>query len=204
MRPIPLLLSAALIAGSAMSAKANESVYTDRDLDACKTLAQSDEGPSITLQCAGYKDLPVYFKEGDLRQSQAYGLMSKTYIDEAFETFGPFNHTGAKIEWRLGAGGKPVATIARWFVSDPEQTSGVDTRYGQVLVVSTVATTENPTSCVVGYVDALENKDANTLARTVADEKVAGFTCGTSEAGWHGKRGALAGEPMSYLPQAAQ
>ena len=198
------LLAATLICSAATAAQANESAYTERNLDACKTLSQEEEGASVSLLCAGYKHLPVYFKEGDLRQSIAYGPVSKAYIDEAFETFGPFNHTGAKIEWRLGAGGKPVATIARWFVSDPEQTSGVDTRYGQVLVVSTVATTENPTSCVVGYVDALENKDANTLARTVADEKVADFTCGTSEAGWHGKRGALAGEPMSYLPQAAQ
>ncbi|MGD9478847.1 hypothetical protein [Shinella sp. G-2] len=188
----------------ATAAHANESAYTDRDLDACKTLSEEEEGPSVTLLCAGYKDLPVYFKEGDLRQSQAYGPLSKTYIDSAFETFGPFNHTGAKIEWRLGASGIPVAAIARWFVADPEQTNDTDTRYGQVLVVSTVATTENPTSCVVGYVDALENKDANTLARTVADEEAAGFICGKSKPQWHGKRGGLAGDPMHYLPDAVE
>ena len=195
-----LFLAAALASIAVAGAHANESVYTERNLDACKTLAHEEEGPSITLQCAGYKDLPVYFKEGDLRQSQAYGPMSKAYIDSAFETFSPFNHSGATIEWRLGAGGTPFAAIARWFVSDPQQTNGVDTRYGQILVVATVATAENPTSCVVGYVDALENKDANTRARKVADEEAAGFTCGKSEPQWHGTRGNLAGEPMQYLP----
>jgi hypothetical protein len=204
MRLMPLVLSAALAAGSAVVASANESAYTDRNLDACKTIAQEDEGPSITLQCAGYKDLSVYFKEGDLRQSQAYGPIGKPYLDEAFETFGPFNHTGAKIEWRLGADGTPIAAIARWFVADPEQTDGVDTRYGQILVVSTIATTKNPKSCIVGYVDALENNDANTLAREIADEKARGFICGTSQPEWRGKQGKFSEQPMRYLPGAAE
>ena len=204
MNPKSLFLAVTLAAGAATGAAANESAYTTRDLDACKTLSEEDEGPSVTLECAGYKDLPVYFKEGDLRQSQAYGAISKAYLDEAYETFGPFNHSGATIEWRLGAGGAPFAAIARWFVSDPEQPSEADTRYGQVLVVATVATRDNPASCVVGYVDALENKDANTLARTVADEAAPGFICGTSEPRWHGRRGALAGEPMRHLPDAVK
>lgn len=204
MRLTPLLLSAAFVFGHAAGASANESIYTDRNLDACKTIAQEDEGPSVTLQCAGYKDLSVYFKEGDLRQSQAYGPIGKLYLDQAFETFGPFNHTGAKIEWRLGADGTPIAAVARWFVADPEQTDSTDTRYGQILVVSTIATAKNPTSCVVGYVDALENKDANALARDIADEKAADFICGTSQPQWRGKQGKFSEQPMRYLPDAVQ
>lgn len=200
MRLISLLFAAAL---ATSAAKANESAYSDRNLDACKTLSQEDEGSSVTLECPGYKNFSVYFKEGDLRQSQAYGPVSKAYLDQAFESFGPFNHTNAKIEWRIAAG-KPVATIVRWFVSDPEATSGTDTRYGQVLVVSTIATAVNPTSCVVGYVDALENENANTLARTVADEEAHDFACGISEPQWHGSRGKLAGEPMRHLPSASE
>ncbi|MCD1265661.1 hypothetical protein B5M44_10980 [Shinella sumterensis] len=204
MRLTSLLLSAAFVFGQTAVASANESTYTDRNLDACKTIAQEDEGPSVTLQCAGYKDLSVYFKEGDLRQSQAYGPIGKPYLDQAFETFGPFNHTGAKIEWRLGADGTPIAAVARWFVADPEQTDSADTRYGQILVVSTIATAKNPTSCVVGYVDALENKDANALARDIADEKAAGFICGTSQPQWRGKQGKFSEQPMRYLPDAVQ
>ena len=200
MRLTPLLLSVAITA-SASAARASESAYTDRDLDACKTLSEVEEGASVSLQCTGYKNLPVYFKEGDLRQSIAYGEVSKAYIDE---TFGPFNHTGNKIEWRLDAKGMPVATIVRWFIADPETTGEADSKTGQVLVVSTVATKDNPTSCVVGYVDALENKDANTLARTVADDEAADFACGASEPQWHGKRGKLAGEPSRTLPGAVE
>ena len=201
MRVLPLFLAATFYA---IAAQANESAYTDRDLDACKTLAKEEEGESITMKCAGYGKAPVYFKEGDLRQSQAYGPISKDWLDGAFETFGPFNHTNAKIEWRLDGKGAPFATVVRWFVADPETTSDADTRYGQVLVVSTVATTDNPTSCVVGYVDALENKDANMLARQIADEEADGFTCGQDEPQWQGKRGKLAGEPMRILPEAGQ
>ena len=102
MRLTPHILACALVACTTTIAQANESAYTERNLDACETISQTDEGPSITMKCGGYKDLAVYFKEGDLRQSQAYGPISKIYLDEAFESFGPFNHTNAKIEWRLG------------------------------------------------------------------------------------------------------
>ncbi|WP_337181493.1 hypothetical protein [Shinella sp.] len=205
MHPSRCLFIASLAAlAAAAPARANESAYSERNLDACKTLSQEAEGASVTLQCGGYGDLAVYFKEGDLRQSQSYGPISKAWLDEAFESFGPFNHSNAKIEWRLDGKGAPVATIVRWFVSDPEATPDTDTRYGQVLVVSTVATAGNPTSCVVGYVDALENGGANALARTLADEKAASFTCGKDEPQWRGERGALAGEPMRHLPQAAK
>ncbi len=204
MKPTSFFLALLIAAAAATAGKANESAYSERDLDACKTLSQEEEGASVTLECAGYKDLAIYFKEGDLRQSQAYGPIGKVWLDEAFESFGPFNHSNATVEWRLDAGGVPFAAIVRWFVSDPETTSDTDTRYGQVLVVSTVATAENPTSCVVGYVDALENRDANTLARKVADENARDFACGLNEPQWHGARGKLAGEPMRSLPHAME
>lgn len=199
-----LLLAGGLSILLAIPAHANESAYSERDLDRCIILSETDEGPSVSMKCAGHGDLPVYFKEGDLRQSQAYGPISKAWLEEAFETFGPFNHSNATIEWRLDAGGRPFATIVRWFVSDPEADGEGETRYGQILVVSTVATADNPTSCVAGYVDALANKDANLLARNVADEEAHDFACGVGEPRWHGERGALAGEPMRHLPAAVE
>ncbi len=62
MRLTPQLLAVALAVSAATAAEANESAYTERNLDACKTISQTDEGPSVTLKCAGYKDFPVYFK----------------------------------------------------------------------------------------------------------------------------------------------
>lgn len=199
MRPTTLIPATAAAVFMAFCAHANESTYTERNLDRCKVLSQTDEGPSVSMKCGGYKDLPVYFKEGDLRQSQSYGPVSPLWLEEAYETFGPFNHSNATIEWRLDTAGTPFATILRWFVADPESDGG-ETRYGQVLVVSTVATPANPTSCVVGYVDALENKEANTLARAVADGEAPDFACGLNEPQWHGKRGRLAADPMRSLP----
>lgn len=204
MRLTPLIPAAALAAIAASPALANESIYTERNLDACRTLSRQEEGGSVTMECDGYGGNAVYFKEGDLRQSQAYGPISKAWLDEAFESFGPFNHTNAKIEWRHAGDGAPFATIVRWFVADPETTSDAETRYGQVLVVSTVATAESPASCVVGYVDALENRDANALARRIADERATTFTCGKDAPQWQGNRGKLAGEPVHYLPEAAE
>lgn len=205
MRAITVVAAVAALAWLAAGvAFAEDSAYTQRDLDRCETLSESDEGPSVTLKCGGYRGLAIYFKEDDLRQSQQYGPIGKAWLDEAFETFGPFNHAGDRIEWRLGADGAAFATIVRWFVADPETTGEGDARYGEILVVSTVARRENPTSCVVGYVDALSNKDANILARRVADEEAKDFACGLGEPQWHGARGQLAGEPMRVLPGAGE
>lgn len=199
-----LLSAAATMAVFAGPTFANQSAYSDRDLDRCTILKQSGEGPSVSMKCTGYKDIPVYFREDDLRQSQTYGPVGQTYLDEVYETFGPFNHTGAGIEWRLDAGGRPFATIVRWFVADPQSAAEEKLRYGEVLVVSTVATDDHPASCVAGYVDALANRDANKLARTVADEEAHDFACGLDEPQWHGVRSTLAGEPMRHLPAAAR
>lgn len=80
-------------------AQAAESVYTDLDLDACETLAEDMMG--VSLKCEGYKDYPVYFKEGDLRQSVIFGKIDQVLIDGAYESFAAFNRVNTKIEWRL-------------------------------------------------------------------------------------------------------
>ncbi|MBP1858476.1 hypothetical protein [Rhizobium herbae] len=182
---------------------ANDSVYTDLDTDHCKTLSPEDEeGGGISLRCKGFKDYDVYFKEGDLRQSLFYGHLNTAYIDGAFESFGPFNYTGPKIEWRLGAGGKPVATILRWFISnvDPETGEPAPALKGQVLVVSKVAG-EDGKGCVVGYVDALANPDPNAMARQIADTQAEGFVCGTDTADFTGVRGPRAADHTHSFPE---
>ena len=52
-------------------------------------------------------------------------------------------------------------------------------------------------SCTVGLVDALENRDANVLAREVADDYVNGFRCGVDKPVFHGKRGNRSGSPYA-------
>lgn len=187
-------------------AGAGESVYTDLDLDACVSVnpsAEEEPGGFASLRCEGYRGTPVYFKEFDLRQSVYYGPVSQKIIDEAGETFSAFNHVGKKIEWRLGADGRPTATILRWFIENTNPDTGsVDKALtGQVLVVSKAATEDDPMGCVAGYVDALANPGPNDLARQVADEIAPDFACGVDRPTYHGKRGEKAGEPSYSFPQ---
>src|SRR5690606_13284599 len=81
MRLTALFFAPALCA-AASALHAAESAYTERNLDRCETISQTDEGPSVTMKCGGYRDLAVYFKESDLRQSQAYGPIGKAWLDE--------------------------------------------------------------------------------------------------------------------------
>ena len=49
---------------------------------------------------------------------------------------------------------------------------------------------------MVGYVDALVNKDANVMARMIADTLAEQFECGVDQAVYHGETGRLSGPPM--------
>ncbi|MCL6707362.1 hypothetical protein M8R20_10155 [Pseudomonas sp. R2.Fl] len=181
-------------------AAANESSYTDLDFDKCQTIAADEMGASMT--CPGFKDYPVHFKEGDLRQSVLYGYADRELIDGAFESFSPFNRVHTKIEWRLDASGKPVAAIHRWFLENVGP-DGVPTEesMGQVLVVSHVAQPDHGGACFVAFVDALANRNANELARQVADEKAATFECGMEKPRWVGIRGDKAAEETFSWPE---
>ena len=197
---IPFLIPLSMAAGAAL---ANNSVYTNLDTDHCRKLSAGDEpGGGIVLMCQGYADHPVYYKEGDLRQAILYGKVNAAYIEGTFETFGAFNYTGGKIEWRLDKTGKPVAAIQRWFISNSGamEPGPAPADTGQVLVISKVAGTDGM-GCVVGYVDALSNPEPNLLARQVADTNAEGFICAADTAAFHGTRGPLATDPTHSFPQ---
>jgi hypothetical protein len=188
-----------------LPAFAAESVYTDVDLDHCQTLdkpAPGEPGDYISMKCKGYRDYPLYFKEGDLRQSVFYGFLDKQIIDEASESFGPFNHIGKKVEWRLDGRGKPYAAILRFHIENSNPESGMPDKQsaGQVLVVSRVGQPDDPRGCVAGYVDALANPDPNERARQVADDLAPGFACGKDEPAFHGIKGDKSGETSRYFP----
>ncbi len=203
MRTRIFLIASLLLTATALPATANDSTYTDLDTDHCKTIGPEDEeGGGITLLCKGLKDYPVTFKEGDLRQSVFFGKLGKAYTEGAFETFGPFNHAGRKIEWRVDDKGVPVSAILRWFIenSDPDTGMPSEALRGQVLVVSKVAQADG-IGCIAGYVDALSNPEPNVLARQVADEIAPGFKCAVDEALFHGKRGDRTSDPMRNFPQ---
>ena len=194
------LYTLASLALLASPGHASESTYTELNLDACETLAEDPMG--VSLKCAGYGEFPVYFKEGDLRQSVIFGKVDGELIEGAFESFSAFNRVNTKIEWRLDGAGKPVAAILRWFIENPGPSgSPTPESTGQVLVISRVGTAAYPGSCFVGMVDARATADANRLARQVADEIAETFDCGMQPPKWYGKRGDLTSERTFSWPE---
>lgn len=168
-----------------------ESVYSKLDLEGeCKPYESYEQGGSFA--CPGYAGYGVLFAEGDLRQSVFYGFVGEWFAEGAFESFSGFNYASGTIEWRL-KGGVPYAAIMRWFISSSD---GDGTNEGQVLVVSKVAQPGIGDGCVVGYVDALENADANVMAREIADELASDFMCRIEEPVFHGNEGLAAGFPI--------
>ncbi|MDP9631858.1 UNVERIFIED_ORG: hypothetical protein J2W85_003937 [Ensifer adhaerens] len=193
-------LAAALAATPVL---ANDSVYSDVSRDKC-TIVEEVEGIFMSMTCPGPDGYPAHFKESDIRQSFFFGYLNARYLKEGFETFGPFNHAGTMVEWRLNKDKVPVSAILRWVIEngDPKTGEGNSAYDGQVLVISKVAQKEDGIGCVAGYVDALANPDPNTLARKIADDIAPGFRCGIDEAAYHGKRGEKASGSRHQLPTA--
>ena len=185
-----LIDTAAAFSLSAAFAQA-ESAYTSPDLDKDCAIMETDEVGG-TWKCKGFKDYPVWFSEGDARQSIFLGHVGDWYQKGAWESFGQFNHYGGTLEWVL-ENGAPVAAITRFFVQNSEDPPSKDK--GQVLVVSKVGQPGAGEACVVGYVDARANPEPNALARKVAAEKVKGFRCRVDMPEYHGAKGPAAGEP---------
>lgn len=195
-----ILLSAALFAASVLASTASadgaiSSTYSRLDIGKDCTETSSNEAGG-SYRCAGFDGYAVHFAEGDLRQSVFFGHVGDWHAGRAWESFGQFNYINDTVEWRL-KDGKPFATILRWFIENPNPDTGSpdEAHRGQVLVVSRVAQPDDGDGCVVGYVDALANGDANTLARQVADTLAGGFACRVDEPQFHGNRGPLSGGP---------
>ncbi len=193
---IRVLIVCALLTTSNLPAMANDSAYTKLNLEKdCSFHSEYEAGGSAV--CNGYKGYPVHFSEGDLRQMVRFGHIAN--LEGQWESFGQFNQVNETIEWRL-RNGIPFAAILRWFIENSGPDGVPAKKYlGQVLVVSKVATPGDPHSCVVGYVDARANKNANVLARNVADQVTDDFVCGRDTPKYRGSVGKYAGEPNRFF-----
>jgi hypothetical protein len=167
------------VAGPAAAATI-DSAYTKLVLDSCRSEPPAADDPlqGGVWWCEGYGGMKVRVAEGDLRFLVSYGDNAANEM-AAGETVPAFNHIGETLEWRLEqdrASGqwRPFATILRYFT---DADGGQD---GQLLAITKLG---GPGQiCHIGYVDAVLNKDANALARQVADETASGFVCGTDMA----------------------
>lgn len=179
MRVYAALIATLLAAGAARAETI--SAYTDINEANCSTFAISEEGGEFAnLVCNGYKGYPILIYSGDLRESLFYGFPPDGDLAPAWESFGAFNSTGPKVEWRVEKEGGleiPYATIHRWFVSDADDSS----KHTEVLVVEKVGQLHERDGCAVGLVVATGNPGANDAARLIADEQARGFICGADE-----------------------
>ena len=172
MTRIAALLAALLMCGQA-AAQDIVSVTTPLNLDKCRHKAGAEAEDYGAWRCRGYRGIPVLVSAGDQRTYISYG---RTAANEpaARQTLASFNGEGDVIEWRAvrGKDGKlaPFATIVRFSVTKSAEDPPVK---GAVLVVTRLG---KPV-CRVGYVDALANPDAQTLARKIADEHARTFQC---------------------------
>lgn len=184
MKRLTILTACLLAASPALANGAFESAYTKLDLANCQQEPLDPDDPVAggSWWCQGHGGIPVRVAEGDLRFLISYGA-NAAQEPAAGQTLPAFNTIGTTLEWRLERNRSngslvPIATILRYFTE-----SGTGEK-GQVLVVTKLGAPGQV--CHIGYVDALLNRDANVLARQVAEQVAAGFVCGTHQAGHYG------------------
>jgi hypothetical protein len=178
-------------------ALAGESIYQDLPFgkERCVDLSPISEkdqkemeemGQDIpwALHCQGYKEYKILNK-WDRRAKVLFGHLSDQFLAEHNEDFDADSLAGDKIEWRLDDTGTPRAAILRYKFSNYNFN---EKPLPEVLLVSKVGQPDSPASCAIGMVDASANKNANELARKVADEVADGFQCGRDMPEYHGKR----------------
>lgn len=129
----------------------------------------SELNPTRRFLCEGHNDYKILLGDADLRMSLWFGRFPEE-SEPTWQSFSSFNYSNTVVEWRLNSG-QPFATITRWFV-EPSQSVRMN-----VLVVSKVASDPGDASCWVGVIDARQNKNANELARLVADKVAPNFDC---------------------------
>ncbi len=148
-----------------------QSVYTDLNLDDCEVLQTFEEGGGVELRCPGYKNIPLFVSEGDLRFDIDVGVPNDQWTSQS-----AFNTLGEKVEWRL-RNGRPFAVIIRYHL---DHGSGTGERLPSVLAVLTVGREGSP-GCLVGWVPANAKPNQNEAARQLADQQAEGFDCSTAE-----------------------
>jgi hypothetical protein len=185
------LALALCLAGAAPMPAAAQSIgsaYTEYDSKTCPHKAGRAVEDYGEWQCRGLNGMAVRVSAGDQRMTMSFGPRAR---DEpaAGETLQGFNDVyKARLEWRFAraAGGPihPFAAIVHWntfLLNESTALAGIGrpkTISGRVLVVTRLG----PGGvCHVGYVDALANRNANALARKIADEDARSFRCGTDK-----------------------
>ncbi len=163
-----LFLVSILLLGLAIAATAqNTSVYTSTKTSACKDMTPKGDDQGYEGECPGVGGYKLRLLEGDIRQTlNVITPLKKKHELNFWGFYSGFSAIGEKVEWRVKKG-VPVALIARFNVSDAEDSSKT-TSY---LMVAKISKTS---SCVVDVI--MPGKSQNLDARIAAD-KAATMPC---------------------------
>ena len=172
------------------------SIYKKVDFDSeCSRFGMEEiEGGAGALVCRGIPGYSIILTSGDLRESIEVVVDLQEDHEITWNSFSQWNRVNNVFEFRM-VNGVAEAMIHRVFIDNADPKDGsVNQKYqGQMLVVTSVGRGNEASSCMVGAVDALENRNANELARQVADNYAPNFLCNKSQPIYYGKRGNLAG-----------
>jgi hypothetical protein len=176
------------VARAPAAAQSIGSAYTDYDTRMCSHKAGRAVEDYGEWRCKGLDGMAVLVSAGDQRMTMSFGPRATDEL-AAGQTLQGFNDVyKARLEWRFtrAVGGQihPFAVIVRWNTSLPDEstdqagTGRPKPIRGNVLVVTRLG----PRGvCHVGYVDALANRNANALARKIADQDARAFRCDTDQ-----------------------
>jgi hypothetical protein len=176
-----------------------ESVYSTIDAHGAKkncrktSTKTQDEEFGMQFRCRGVAGIDVIVHYEDARDTLTFGRRGKTET-ALFNLGGPISGVRETLEWRGRRNAKgefaPYAAIARLAFENPN-VAQADWR--STLMVVRIAPNLKQ-SCLMGFVDARANADANDVARRVADQWAAdpARPCGgdSENAPYVGKTGA--------------
>jgi hypothetical protein len=163
-----------VFASSPVAAQTIGSAFSDFDLKKCRHTPGQVEDDYGEWRCKGYGGMPVWMGAGDQRVMISFGPRAKEE-PAAHQTLASFNGEGKTIEWRIEKGANkkpPFAAIMRWSTTKPDDKG--DQVRGEVLVVTRLPP---GAVCHVGYVDGGANRNADELARKIADKYARAFRC---------------------------
>lgn len=164
------LVALLLAAQPVLAAEPQDGAFTDLDPARCDMPAMTDTG--TRWSCPGHDDLPVVLF--DIGTNVAVSFGADADGEKAATQFLPLtNMPQPRIQWRLGAGDRPIAAIQRHYVMAQEASGEGAQALDEVLVVTQV---KSGATCIIGFADG-KAEDGEALARAVAD-KAGDFDCG--------------------------
>lgn len=136
--------------------------------------------------CTGYKGYKV-LRKTHMQTSVQFGYLSDHILTDYVESFVNENTVGDTIEWRIDDNGVPRAAIVRFTLTPYTDLDGKTKPAPNILVISKIGQPNHPVGCAIGLVDARANRNANEIARKVADEVEPSFECGQDTPEYHGE-----------------